>query len=99
MEKLQSVTNSTDERFTIKCDAYDNLNASRTKLWKRYHSSCLIKNFASGFCSKGKDLQADIETQVDCSTASRWDLFRLNKSKTSTVISSGSPTMVNSQVV
>ncbi|PKY58909.1 hypothetical protein RhiirA4_430048 [Rhizophagus irregularis] len=67
-------TNSDNERFIIECDTC-NLNANGSEIWVKYHSSCLIKNLASGFCMNGIYLPANFVTQVDCSIASRWDIF------------------------
>ncbi|PKB98092.1 hypothetical protein RhiirA5_506341 [Rhizophagus irregularis] len=90
--------NSENERFTIKCDAC-NLNANGPEYWIKYHSSCLIKNLASGFCADGKDLQDNFVTQVDCLNASKWDLYGISpdmpKTSLPTIISSGSPTTIS----
>ncbi|GBC02796.1 hypothetical protein RclHR1_04820014 [Rhizophagus clarus] len=70
--KINRSTSGTNQRFSIECDTC-NLN-SNSENWVKYHSSCLIKNLASGLCATGKDLVANV-TQVDCAIASRWDLF------------------------
>ncbi|RGB25034.1 hypothetical protein C1646_772292 [Rhizophagus diaphanus] len=85
-----NINNSDNERFIIECDTC-NLNANGLEIWVKYHSSCLIKNLASGFCMNGKYLPANFVTQVDCSNASRWDIFGISpdKSPFSTIGSSG----------
>ncbi|PKC04370.1 hypothetical protein RhiirA5_422341 [Rhizophagus irregularis] len=90
----QSINNSDNERFIIECDTC-NLNANGLEIWVKYHSSCSIKNLASGFCMNGEYLPANLVTQVDCSIASRWDIFGISPDNApfSTIRSS---TMVNS---
>uniref|UniRef100_U9SMY0 Uncharacterized protein n=1 Tax=Rhizophagus irregularis (strain DAOM 181602 / DAOM 197198 / MUCL 43194) TaxID=747089 RepID=U9SMY0_RHIID len=96
--RTENRNNSENERFTIECDAC-NLNANGPEYWIKYHSSCLIKNLASGFCADGKDLQDNFVTQVDCLNASKWDLYGISpdmpKTSLPTIISSGSPTTIS----
>ncbi|GBC02798.1 hypothetical protein RclHR1_04820016 [Rhizophagus clarus] len=70
--KINYSTSGNNQRFSIECDTC-NLN-SNSETWVKYHTSCLIKNLASGLCATGKDLLANV-TQANCETASRWDLF------------------------
>ncbi|CAB4407966.1 unnamed protein product [Rhizophagus irregularis] len=72
--------NSDNERFIIECDAC-NLNANGLEVWVKHHSSCLIKNLASGFCMNGNYLPSSLVTQVDCSIASKWDIFGISPNK------------------
>ncbi|GBC02797.1 hypothetical protein RclHR1_04820015 [Rhizophagus clarus] len=95
--KINYSTSGNNQRFSIECETC-NLN-SNSENWVKYHSSCLIKNLASGLCATGKDLVANV-TQADCAIASRWDLFGMISPDIPTTLlstpTSVSPTATNS---
>ncbi|PKY42448.1 hypothetical protein RhiirA4_412659 [Rhizophagus irregularis] len=92
-------TNGDNQKFFIECDKC-NLDTNSEK-WVKYHSSCQIKNSASKLCASGKDIVGNV-TQIDCATASKWDLFGMlspdvpKNTLSPTTTSSGSPTIANS---
>ncbi|GBC02594.1 hypothetical protein RclHR1_00470024 [Rhizophagus clarus] len=86
-----------NQRFTIECETCDpNANSLH---WAKYHTSCLIKNIASLLCATGENVSQSNVTQVDCSIATRWDLWGIispDAISSSTTTSFGSPTMATS---
>ncbi|RIA85888.1 hypothetical protein C1645_780893 [Glomus cerebriforme] len=70
---LNSSTGEDNQRFSIDCESCNNFQTNSAN-WTQYHSSCIIKNIASNLCMNNEGPTKNV-TQIDCTRASRWDLF------------------------
>jgi hypothetical protein len=83
--KVNTINGKDNQKFSIECAVCD-ISASSTN-WIPYHTTCSIKNIASGLCMNGvPGIPAFNVTQSDCKNAPVWDIYGRAKPNTTTLI-------------
>ncbi|CAH1761429.1 4785_t:CDS:2, partial [Entrophospora sp. SA101] len=72
--KVNTINGKDNQKFSIECAICD-ISTSSTD-WIPYHTTCSIKNIASGLCMNGvPGTPAFNVTQFDCKSAPAWDIY------------------------